>query len=532
MNQGFGCPTGVRQSQVVAPYDNCRLDEYTQGYGDAPPYNPNLPWNTALGNPAPFAVGTQSPLMRDGRPYEMTQAVNSALQLDYDLTRDLTVTSVTGYSFVNTEAATRGSFGLDSVYDVASAWEETDLSEELRVTSNWKNSPVNFMIGGLYATTYSSNTEWTDIPASTVWAAEYLIQKSDEGSSFGQLIFTPIDKLEIAPGVRYTHVYKYFPNLQVFNDFGIPGNSYVNQAPLVPLSERAFAQDNTSPEITVTYHATEDWTVYGSYKEGYKGPGFNAQTFALTSVNPAIDPFGGERVQGTEGGIKGVLLDRHLEVSLTPYYYKYLSLQVSNLNYLTHAIEVTNGADAKIYGAELSIDYAPPIEGLKLKGFAAYNKAQFTSFPLSPCWGGQTAAQGCVTNAVGSTQNLAGRTPYEAPRWTSTLSASYEQPMMQQYKLAYTVDATYSSGYYTVADLLPDSWQGSWVTMDASVRYGKADNSWSVALIGRNLTNRLYVIGASDYGTVTPGVEADAFGYTNRARELMLQFTVRPNKLF
>lgn len=539
MNQGFGCPTGVRQSQVVAPYDNCRLDEYTQGYADAPPYNPNLPWDTALGNPAPFAVGTQSPLMRDGRPYETTQAVNSALQIDYDLMHDLTATSVTGYSFVDTDAATRGSFGADSVYDVASAWEETDLSEELRVASNWKSSPVNFMLGGLYATTYSSNTEWTDIPASTVWAAEYLIQKSDQGSAFGQLIITPIDKLEIAPGVRYTHVYKYFPNLQVFNDFGIPGNSYVNQAPLVPMSERSFAQDNTSPEVTVTYHATEDWTIYGSFKEGYKGPGFNAQTFALTSFNPAIvpkgaiDPFGGERVQGVEGGVKGVMLDRHLEVSLTPYYYKYLGLQVSNLNYLTHAIEVTNGADAKIYGAELSVDYATPIEGLKLKGYAAYNRAQFTSFPLSPCWGGQTAAQGCVTNSDGSmTQNLAGQTPYQAPRWAGSFSASYDQPLGRQYRLSYTADATFSSGYYTVADLLPDSWQGSWVTMDASLRFGKVDNSWSVALIGRNLTNRLYVIGASDYGTVTPGVEADAFGYTNRAREVMLQFMVRPNKLF
>jgi iron complex outermembrane receptor protein len=135
-------------------------------------------------------------------------------------------------------------------------------------------------------------------------------------------------------------------------------------------------------------------------------------------------------------------------------------------------------------------------------------------------------------NAGSQTQNLAGQTPYEAPRWAGTLAASYDQPVMQQYRVSYNVDGTFSSGYYTVADLLPDSRQGSWATMDASVRFGKLDNSWSVAFIGRNLTNRLYIIGASDYGTVTPGVQADAFGYTNRAREIMLQLTVRPNKLF
>jgi iron complex outermembrane receptor protein len=541
MNQGFGCPIGVRQSPLIAPYDNCRLDEYTQGYGNAPPYNPNLPWATSLGNPAPFAEGTQSPLMGDGRPYAKTQTVNSALQIDYDLTHDITLTSVTGYDFVDAKSAVRGGFGFDSAYDVASNWEETDLSEEFRVTSDWKNSPVNFMLGGLYATTYSSNTEWSDIPSETVWGAEYLIQKSDMGSGFAQLIFTPIDQLEIAPGVRYTHVYKYFPNLQVFNNFPIPGNSYVNQAPLVPMSERAFAQDNTSPEVTVTYHATADWTIYGSYKQGYKGPGFNAQTFLLTSFNPAIvptgaiSPFGGERVQGVEGGIKGVLLDRHLNVSITPYYYKYLSLQVSNLNYLTHAIEVTNGADAKTYGVELSADYAPPVEGLKLTGYLAYNRAEFTSFPLSPCWGGQTSPEGCLAGGSGATaytyQNLGGQTPYEAPHWAGAFGVSYDQPI-QKFVLGYTANASFSSGYYTVADLLPDSWQTGWVTMDASVHLSAASNAWSVALIGRNLTNRLYVLGASDYGTVTPGVMADAFGYTNRARQVMLQFTVRPNKLF
>jgi outer membrane receptor protein involved in Fe transport len=539
LNQGFGCPTGMRQNLLVAPYDNCRLDKYNQGFGNAQPYDPNVNWYTTIGNPVPFETGNASPQMEDGRPYGRTQTVNSVLQLDYDITHALTLTSVTGYSWVHTVDTAHGGFGLNTAYDVAGEWAQTDVSEELRLSSSWKDSWINFMAGALYAPSYNSNTEYANIPAATVWGSEYLIQKSDYWSGFGQLILTPIDKWEFAPGARYTHVHKYFDNLQVFNNFPIPGNVGVNQAGLLSPAVKSIAQDNTSPEFTVTYRPNEDLTLYGSYKKGYKGPGFNAQTFLLASWNPAIvptgamSPFGGERAEGGELGLKAILLDRHLNVSVTPYFYKYLGLQVSNLNYLTHAIEVTNGAYAKTYGVELSANYRPPVEGLQINGNLAYNEAQFTSFPLSPCWGGQTAAEGCVTHPDGSmSQDLQGRTPYQAPRWAGSLSANYDMSLKPNYVLGFSGVATFSSGYFTTADLLPSGYQGGWATMDASIRFAKSDQTWQVALIGRNLTNRLYVVGASDAGTVVPGLMADAFGFTNRTRQIMLQLTVRPNKLF
>ena len=73
-----------------------------------------------------------------------------------------------------------------------------------------------------------------------------------------------------------------------------------------------------------------------------------------------------------------------------------------------------------------------------------------------------------------------------------------------------------------------DGFDLSWSTIDASIRLSSPNNFWQVALIGRNLTNRLYVIGASDAGTVTPGVQGDAFGFTNRSRQVMIQVTARP----
>ena len=535
MNQGFGCPTGVRQNLLIQPYDNCRLDKYTQGFGTSPPYNPNVDWENTLGTAA-LSTGSASPLMGDGRPYTKTKTVNTALQVDYDVAHDLTLTSVTGWSWADTIDTAHSGFGLDTPFDLGGEFAEDDYSEELRLTSNWKDSWFNFMLGALYAPSRSSNTEYAALPTFTSWGTEYAVMKSSVTSAFTQLLFAPSTQWEIAPGVRFTHVKKYFDNLQVFNNFGIPGNTGVNQVGLLPSNQTGIAENNVSPELTVTYRPADQWTVYGSYKRGYKGPGFNWQDFATASYNPAIvpntvSPFGGEKVQGGELGLKVSLLDRSLALTLSPYWYKYKQLQVSNYNYTTNVIEVTNGADAITYGAELGANYrVAAIPQLQFNSQLAYNHATFSAFPASPCWGGQTAAQGCITSTGGAqVQDLKGHTLVKAPRWAGSVGANYTQPLKNHY-LGGSVSASFSSGYFTVPDLLPSSWQSGWLTLDAALRFGQADQAWEVALIARNLTNKLYVTGASDGGTITPGVMADAFGYSNRARQVLLTVTLHPEK--
>jgi iron complex outermembrane recepter protein len=126
-------------------------------------------------------------------------------------------------------------------------------------------------------------------------------------------------------------------------------------------------------------------------------------------------------------------------------------------------------------------------------------------------------------------QNLTGQRLAFAPLWVGSLNVSYEIPVTDTYSLALTENTRLSSGYITVPDNLPDSYQTDWVTFDASMRFGRLNGPWEVALIGRNLTNRLYVVTGFDAGDVKPGVMADANGIANRSRQIVLQFTVRPN---
>lgn len=538
LNQGFSCPLGYRQNTVVRSFDDCRLDQYTQGFGNAPPYNPNVNWPAALGNAAAFATGQQNPLVGSGAPYDRTASDIAVLQLDYDLTKDLTLTSVTGYSWVTTtDASGNSAFGGGpgtAAFEVIGDYAETDYTEEIRLASNWKGGWVNFMVGALDAPGYDTLNAYGNVPLYTTWANAFLKQESKVDSAFGELMLTPIDKWEFDAGLRYTHVHKYFTNLNIKSDF----NAAIGQpygAELVssfPYNDTNVSETNTSPEFTLTYRPTDDWTAFASYKWGYKGPGFNAEDFNIFTPL-AVSPFGGEKVHGAEGGIKAQFLDRHLAVTASVYDYDYIGLQVSNYNYTTQAIVTTNGANANTKGVELTASYLPDvIQGLQIDASVDYNDAKYLSFTDSPCWGGQTIAEGCSNPVTGAAQNLAGRPLSQAPAWVGSLGASYRTAVTGDYSLAFNENTNFSSGYFTVPDELPGAYQKGWVTIDAGARFGRLDGPWEVALIGRNLTNRLYVIAASDSGTAFPGVQADAFGFTNRARQIMLQVTVRPNKLF
>ena len=71
--------------------------------------------------------------------------------------------------------------------------------------------------------------------------------------------------------------------------------------------------------------------------------------------------------------------------------------------------------------------------------------------------------------------------------------------------------------------------QSGYMTLDLAVRVGPSSKAWEVALIGRDLTNKWITTVGQDEGTVTPGVTADVLGIPARARQVLLQVTVRPN---
>ena len=371
MNQGFNCVSGTRQITYFA-FDDCKLDKYNQGPVNSEPYNASVDWLHAYGTGA-LSTGSPYPQAGDGAPFERTKTVNMSLQLDYDITPDLTITSVTGYGWVDNKELTVGATNANVPFQLLGMYAEHDYSEELRLTSHWKDSWFNFMVGGLTNPSKNHLDLGGNLPAYTIWGLAGGNSKTKNDSAFAQVLLTPVDKWEFDAGLRYTHIHKYFYYLHAISDIpgflpGDPGFADFNQAPLLPHDVTNISEHNASPEFTLSYHPTDDWTLFTSYKFGYKGPGFNLSTFAIPAyvyqpgnINAGnIKPFGGERVKGVEGGAKAQLLDHHLDVTLTGYAYKYHGLQVSKYDNSTETVTITNSANALTKGLELGLNYAVP----------------------------------------------------------------------------------------------------------------------------------------------------------------------------
>ena len=192
-----------------------------------------------------------------------------------------------------------------------------------------------------------------------------------------------------------------------------------------------------------------------------------------------------------------------------------IALSSTSVTYVTQ-----NAASTITKGVELEGAYRP-VAGLTVRGTASYNEAYFEQFDKAQCYTGQTAAQGCVA-APGTTakvQSLSGRPVYRAPKWLATIGPVYEFSVAGNLRVTLNSDLRYTSGYYTGLNLNPLSHQSGFTTLNAGARLGADDDKWSVAVIGRNLSNRRY----GTLGVDKPGGTGEVYTVAGEPRVVLLQ---------
>lgn len=524
----YSCPSGFSQ---LNGYE-CKEDFVT--------HQNNIPTDIAANFPYSKSDGS---LYNKYRSYAVTGSINYELD-------DITFTSVTNYNWNNN----RWACACDFQSSAAGTWATEDstyhaFSSELRALTTF-DGPINLMVGGLYQKTKRdfsqfvmfANIENSLAPAPFRYLATSKTSFTDGETlaAFGQVTWKVVPTVELAGGVRYTHETKNSFFTQPYNNPGVTA-IFRDQNDPDGLGEVTADQtfSNWSPEATITWKPLDDIMVYGAYKTAYKSGGFsNGGINSKFSASPIDDlTFNPERARGFEVGIKTTLLDRQLRLNLTAYTYKYSDLQVDFFNSPIFAFQ-TLTADARTKGVELEFEFAPrAVDGLNVHGSINYNRARYSSFPAAPCYAGQSAAEGCnitVTDATGTftRQNLSGASLSVAPEWTGSFGVSYDTLVGDGFKVGVSADARYSDSYLASAFGNADSRVGSYVALDASIRFGAEDDRWQVALIGKNLTNRFYVTGVVDGPSTPPvgsppGLHADQLGFGTLPRTVMLQLSTK-----
>jgi outer membrane receptor protein involved in Fe transport len=518
---------GPTNPSKFLPYDNCRLDLNTAGLPNGLPYSSTA--NFAPGG-AGFLTNTPEPIFKDGKSYAYTSTALAVLNVDYDVAPGLTLSSVTGLDYFKAVDAGRNVTAIGPV-DIGTDPKFHEFSQELRLTSDWKDRWYNFMLGGLYNPARRNDQLILSYPTGGLFLTDVLQDglarfKSETDGAFGQVLLTPLRQWELSAGVRYSHVRRTVTSLEQVNNLG--ANSGVDIIPLLGPGQNSINEHAWTPEVTLSYRPTDDLTAFISYKRGYKGPAWNSaltNSPGITVANFLAKPFvHGEKAKGVEGGIKAKLLNGQLALTASGYYYDYDNLQVAFYLLSLNTAIIQNGANARVQGFELGGDYSPDsIPGLTLSAFMNYNDTHYTSFTNAPCYNGESVGAGCINHI----QDLAGKPSFFAPKFVGNLGASYKWDVSDKYTASVDAQVQYTGAYYGEADLNPYSHQKGYALLNAAIHLAKSDKAWDIALLCRNCTNKIYIVNGQDGGLVVPAANEQI----GRPQQVLLELTLHPNIL-
>jgi outer membrane receptor protein involved in Fe transport len=503
--------------------DNCKYDRHApQVYLD-PAAFPGIPNN--------------------GTPYLQNDQNFGTLELNFDIRPDLTLTSTTAYYKLKSSSSVNPTLSVASApfFAVTNRFRRREFTEELRLNSDF-SGPLNFTAGAFFEdgrlydrVRFIRNTKFgflsppifgaslglpyfdllNDDRASTVDIKTY--------SAFGQLRYKITDQLELAGGVRYADekrtlsVFDFHAN--VTNTPGVPDDVDITST----LPNNEVRSKTWSPEATITYTPSDDLTVFASYKKGYKSGSFSVAVPAHAGEDKSFDD---EKVKGYEIGVKSRLFDRSLLANIAFYDYRYNGLQVGVIEGFVNGapiINTRNSGAARTYGVDFDVAYRPPsVEGLSLNASINWNSAHYKVLQTLGCYPNQTISQGCnlnpdpVTGRFGA-QNLNGQRLIRAPEWAANFGFDYELPVGSGMKLQLSNNNQVSSEYPSYLALNRpdrDNIQRGYFKTDASITLKAEDDLWEVALLGKNLTDKLTASNCSASSVAGGGVlGGDASGF-------------------
>ncbi|WP_154667404.1 TonB-dependent receptor [Niveispirillum irakense] len=289
---------------------------------------------------------------------------------------------------------------------------------------------------------------------------------TDSYAAFVQGTYAIDDRLSLTGGLRYTKDKKKLDGtIQDYLPFA-PGPT----PQLVPVVRRP-SFSSWSPKIGVDYKLNDDLFAYATVSRGFKAGGFNGLAVASPVVFGTVyDP---QTVWAYEGGLKATMLQGRLRANLSVFRNDLYDLQQTE-QVAAGSYAIRNIGNARVDGAELELTLKAA-EGLDLfANLSVMDNTYKSKNPLSD-------------SATSGAKHL----PLVSP-WSLQTGFTYETPRFwqDQARLRLSASYQYQDDYYsTVANLIKTDMVG---LVNGSVALVSDNDSWSLTLAGKNLTNESY----------------------------------------
>lgn len=480
---------------------------------------------------------------------------NVTLTMNWEA-QNFTLTSVTAYLGYDTDELldTDGS-GIDA-FTMTQDENYDQYSQEIRLTSPGGET-IDWIVGGYYqdweldfAANFMVDDEnlWsalgvlgsatgdTDLAAlgvlTDLLSTREYTGESETWAAFGQVTWNITDSYRLTLGARYTAEEKTgFREMNIYDtttgelnilqgatakavfgvDYANLGEATGGFFPVHRLDEKRD-EDFFTPAATVEWDVTVDTMLYASVSSGAKAGGFDARGNLAQDLE-----YGDETVLAYELGAKSRLLDERLELNLAVFRSEYDDLQVSQFDG-TLGFVVGNAAEATSQGVELDGRWLVT-EGLTLSFAAAYLDFEFDDYQDGTC-------SSKVSQATGQTLcDYSGERNIFTPEWTASTSIDYITGLTSALDLRATLDVLYSDDHYVDVTLNPDVEQDSYTKLNA--RLALEADSWSLALVGKNLTDEDIITFSTDT-PLSGTLGAPSYtSYLDRPRTLAVQAIYR-----
>lgn len=457
-------------------------------------------YNAVFAGPL-FVDTTEDYIRADGGYESDNRIMNAVLNANLDV-GDHVLTSTTGYLDYKTRETIDVDFVAPSFLDGTQLQEDySQFSQELRLTS--PDAGLFTYIAGVY---YQHSK--LDVDDQVRFNSTFLgfgppfnalgdtsndrvySQSSDLISVFAQGQLAISDRFRITVGARFNHEKKKGSRtlavvqgpLNTFNPLVVIGTFRALNIEAHSISG-SLSEDSFDPTVNVQYDVTDDVMLYASYARGTKAGGFDVRSNSLptttTVARPGAFKFEAEKAENVEVGLK--YKGRSVAFSVSLYRTNFDNLQ-TNVFDGTLNFNVRNAAGARTQGVEADMRWAVD-DHLTLSGGLAYLDFKFTDFTQGQCYYQQ------VSNVTGGFCDYTGKRNTLSPKWTGNVNADFQHDLGGGLKFGANLNADFSSGFVTAANLDPRTDQDGYIKLGGRIAIGAEDDSWSIALVGRNLTN-------------------------------------------
>lgn len=486
---------------------------------------------------------------------------NVTLSIEREL-GEHTLTAITGYNAYTYDELCDCDFTGASGFNILSNEDYSQVSQEIRITSP-EDETISY-IGGLFF--QSSSMEFNDavrVPTDSFIATAFtpilgagaanllrgassnrsFEQDTDLAAIFAQATWNFTDMSRVTLGARYTTETKeasrtqyHVSNSGAILPQGSPSDTYNiiwSQFKIDPHSVSGDRDESGfTPLITFQHDLNGTDMLYASYTTGFKSGGFdvraNAAPNELDGIYPAIEgtwEFEEEKVENFEVGAKFVLADGAAELNLAAFRSEFEDMQTSQFDG-SLSFNVTNAGQAVVQGLEADGRWMV-IDNLMLRGGMAYIDFEYTDFPNSQCYFGQT--DNIAPFGDGACDATGQRREF-TPEYQGNIGADYTINFSNGLQVVSTLDLIYSDEYLTTPSLDPRFKQDAYTKINARIALSDDSENWELALIGKNLTDESivpYANGLPVASTVTRGTGSGYYAFYERPKSVAIQGTIR-----